>query len=113
MFFCLSSASLSVQDVSLQHNPTFAISLSFQSLSFTCRKYSGEWVHFSLMTDHVATWKAVIRKTQEKSTLILKYLEFISQRTAQPIPFSVGLLRNIEDEICCLDLDVHTLNQAG
>lgn len=48
-----------------------------------------------------------------KTTLVLEYLEFVSQTTAQPVPFSVGLLKNIEDEICCPELDVHMLNQAG
>ena len=48
-----------------------------------------------------------------KTTLVLEYLEFVSQRTAQPVPFSMGLLKNTEDEICCPELDVHTLNQAG
>lgn len=64
MFFCLNSANSSVHGFSLQHNPTIAISLGFQRPSFTCRKYSGEWVKLSLITNHVATWKAIIRKTK-------------------------------------------------
>lgn len=52
------------------------------------------------------------KKKTRKTTLVLEYLEFVSQRTAQPVPFSVDLLKDIEDGICCPELNVPTLNQA-
>lgn len=68
VFFCLKSTSLSVNDFSLQHSPTITISLWFQSPSYTWRKYGGEQVKFGVIWNHVAAWKAIIRKTKpEKS----------------------------------------------
>ena len=81
----------------------------------SCRKYNREWVKLSFITNHVATWKAIIIKT--KPELLHWYwntwnLSAKGQHSLFHV--LVGLLKNMGDEICCPELVcIHWIRQGS
>lgn len=94
-FLCLNFSSLSVHGFSLQHCPSNPIPLRFWSPSSTCRNHGGKWVKFGVLSNCVATWKAVIRKTKPENHISTSIPGICQPKDSLVFSFlSLGLLKN-------------------